>query len=465
MASPAMYPPKRRSFAGPIILIIIGVIFLLRNFGVIFPLEAFAKWWPLLLIVLGLVRLVEYYMAKREGDDVPILGGGTVVLLVFVIIIGLSVTGFYKAKEHIPWGEVRDEIQMDDDLAGLFGTNYTYNDEMVQDLPANAALTIVSDRGSVAVNSWDENKIKVVFHKRVFSPSQDEAVNINNQTKPQITVSGQNVNLNANTQGAGPKGVVTDLEIYVPAKVAVEIAKGGRGDVNISSRTADVRVSSGRGDVVMDQITGNVTASMRRGSLRMSKVTGNIAVDGNVDDIEAMDVTGAVKISGDVFGEIKLSKVSKGVVFQSSRTDLEVAKLDGDLDIDRGSLRGTSIVGPTRLTVRAKDVELDAITGDLRVQNDVGDVSVNVANKPPMGNIDVTTNRGSVRLTLPSKPGFALEARTQRGEFNSDFPELTSTTGDNERTGSTVKGTVGKSTTKVVVNTDVGDIDVRKATM
>ena len=41
MASPgAMYvpPPRRRSVVGPLILIVIGVLFLLRNFGYAIPL-------------------------------------------------------------------------------------------------------------------------------------------------------------------------------------------------------------------------------------------------------------------------------------------------------------------------------------------------------------------------------------------------------------------------------------------
>jgi lia operon protein LiaF len=41
-----------------IILIVIGVLFLLRNFGFELHLsELFARWWPLLLIVLGVSML------------------------------------------------------------------------------------------------------------------------------------------------------------------------------------------------------------------------------------------------------------------------------------------------------------------------------------------------------------------------------------------------------------------------
>lgn len=462
MASPAMYPRRRRSLAGPIVLITIGVLFLLKNLGVPIPLfRLFAEWWPLLLIVVGLVKLAEYFMAKREDGYAAPMGGGTVVLLIFIIIVGLAVTGAYKARENINWGQVRDNIQLDDDVMGLFGSNFSYDQEVEKDLPANAFVKIVSDRGSVAVNVWDQSKIKVVAHKRVFSSKESDAQAINTQTTPQLEITGPNVTVNANTQGAGQKGVVSDLEVYLPKNIAVEISTR-RGDTNISGREADIKVNSSRGDLIVDQIKGNIMATLRKGSLRASNINGNITTEGRLDDLVAMDVTGSVSCNGDVFGEVKLSKVAKGVAFHSSRTDLDMAKLDGDLDIDGSDLRANNFTGPTHLTVRAKDVNLENANGELRVQGEVGDVTVQLADKMPLGNVEVNTNRGNVRLTVPAKAGFQLDANTRRGSFTSDYPEFGNT--ESDRGPTVVKGTVGKSSSKIVVSTDVGDINIRKST-
>jgi hypothetical protein len=45
-----------RSIFGGIVLLSLGVFFLLANFGV-FQTDLFRMWWPLLLILLGAVRL------------------------------------------------------------------------------------------------------------------------------------------------------------------------------------------------------------------------------------------------------------------------------------------------------------------------------------------------------------------------------------------------------------------------
>jgi energy-coupling factor transporter transmembrane protein EcfT len=460
MASPVMVPQRRRSFAGPIVLILIGVLFLLHNFGYHLPWHFLANWWPLFLILIGVIRLVEYYMAKQEGTAPPSIGGGTVLLMIFVIIIGLTITGVYKVRNEVNWGELRDQVGMDDDVMGLFGQNYTYEDQIEQDLPANTSVKVVSDRGSIAVSNWDQQKIKVVIHKQVFSPNNKEADGINQQTKPTIEISTGLLTVNANTQGAGRKGVVTNLEIYLPKNVPVEIA-GRRGDVNISGRDADLKISDSRGDVVLDQIKGNVAATLNKGSLRTSQITGNITGDGRFDDFIAMDVTGSVAINGDVFGEVKLSKIGKGVKFHSSRTDLELAKLDGDLDLDSSELRATNITGPTTLNVRNKDVNFDSISGPVRIQGEKSDVTLQVGEKQVLGPIDISVTTGNVRLTMPGKANFQLQASTNHGDVNSDYPELKTAT---EKGRGKMDGTIGKGGSKIVINTNVGDIDVRKST-
>jgi hypothetical protein len=465
MASPTVYPPKRRrSLAGPFILIFLGVIFLLKNLGWGASwLHLLGHWWPLLLIILGAIKLYEYYAARRDGEYAEGVSGGTVVLIIFIIICGLTFTGIEKAKDNVNWGEVRDQFGVDDDVMGMLGHKaFSFDDETSKDLPAGATVKIISDRGSIAVNAWDENKIKVVAHKRVYAGNDQDAQNVNNSTKPTVEINGQTVTVSANTQGAGPKGVVSDMEVFVPRKVAVEIV-AHKGDVNVSDRLADVHVEAGRGDVSLDQITGAVVTNMSHGSVHASKVTGNISADGRIDDLVAMDVMGSVTVNGDVFGELKLSKVSKGVVFHSSRTDFELAKLDGDLDMDRSDLRADNVIGPTTMNVRTKDVQLESVSGELRVQGENGDVTVQFAEKQPLGNVQVTTNKGSVRLTLPSKSGFQLEASTRNGNVSSDYPELGGNP-DNEKNTSNVKGTVGKGNSKIVVSTDVGDIDIRKST-
>lgn len=51
---------KTRSAIAPLILITLGTLFLLSNFGLLPPLgPLFARWWPLILIAVGASLLLR----------------------------------------------------------------------------------------------------------------------------------------------------------------------------------------------------------------------------------------------------------------------------------------------------------------------------------------------------------------------------------------------------------------------
>lgn len=463
MSSPVVVPQRRRSLAGPIVLIVLGVLFLLGNLHLLGWLrlaDLFARFWPLLLILWGVIKLWEYYQAKQEGVPARGIGAGGVCLLIFLVMLGLAASAGMRAKDEINWGAIRDEMGADDDVMRMFGNDYVYEQQVEQDFPAASSLKVVCDRGSVNVNMWDEKKIKVVAHKKIFAKDQQTADARNSQTTPQLQTTGNLILLNANTQTSNDVGVRADLDIFIPKDGAVEISTR-RGDVMINAgHVGDVRISNHRGDVMIDGLKGNVALSMEKGNIRVSKVDGNVVVDGRSDDVDISEVTGTVRVNSEVLSGMKLAGIKKAVIFQSSRTDMEFASLEGDLNLDSGDLRATKITGPVKLVTRAKDIHLEDVTGDVRVENHNGAVELHTAAKIPIGNIQVTNNR-DIQLVLPSNAGFSVQATTRKGDVQSDFPELTV---NNEHGTSMVNGSVGKGGPRVQLNSDSGDIEIRKTT-
>ena len=225
MASPVMYvpPPRRRSVVGPLILIVVGLLFLLRNFGYTIPLfHNFVQYWPLLLVVIGVVRLAEYFAARGTRRPVPSMGGGTVFLLVVVIAVGVALSAAYHRRNDINWGSVRDNMDVDDHFMRLFGSEYTYDGTVLQPIPAGALVRVNCDRGDITVNNWDQPQVKVVYHKRIFAESRSDADSTNQATTPKLLAQGAAVDVQGNTDGAGAKWVATDLEVYLPLKADLE---------------------------------------------------------------------------------------------------------------------------------------------------------------------------------------------------------------------------------------------------
>ncbi len=486
MGNPNQYAPitpppyrSRRSIAGPLILIAIGVVFLLSNLGVIRRWEVwnwFGHWWPVLLILWGVIVLIENMVAPRAGYRSRRLGVGGVLLLVLLVILGVS--AHYSSQ--VNWNGVRDQFQMDGDFGGLFGNAYTFEDTLQQPFPAQGSLRIVCDHGSLNITPSEDNTVHVVVHKKLYAQNQKDADKYNAGTKPQITVNGNLVVLNANTDGTGDHGVQSDMDISVPASAALDIASK-RGDVTVNNRKADVKIALQRGDVSLTEIASPVKINLEQGSLRASAIAGNLDVTGRVNSVNVDQVAGAVRLNGDFYEDIRLSKIANNVLLKTSRSDMEIASVPGEIEIASDEVRGSDLIGPSRVATGSKDIHLEAVSGDLQVQSTNGDVEVTTGGKPA-GNLSVNTTRGDVALTfaakalpdkasvstqhgdvtlsLPPNGGFQINAGTREGDISSDFGAIKV----NQTSGaSSANGSVGNGGSKLQVNTDTGDIKFVKS--
>ena len=474
---PAPVPPPyryRRSIAGPLILIIIGGLFLARNLGWRVPLwHWFGHWWPLLLIIWGVIALIEHVAGNRRRG----LGGGWVLLLILLVIAGISA----HYSSDVDWGGVRNQLQMDDDIGPIFGNAYNYNDTLEQAFPAHGSLRVVCDHGTLNITPSDGDTIRVVIHKTLYADNQSKADKYNSETKPEITVTGDSVVLNANTNGAGDHNVETDLDILVPAVAPLDIASK-RGDVTVENRKADVKLALQHGDVTLNTIGGAVQISLEKGSIRGDQITGDVDITGHVDDVTLADVAGAVRLNGDFYEDVSLSKIAKTVIFKTSRSDMEIASVPGSLEIASDQVRGDQLIGPSRVMTTSKDIHLEDVAGDLQVQSGNGDVEVTTGGKQPPGKLEVTTEHGDVALTLsakappdkvsiasqhgditltlPPNAGFQLTAATRKGDISSEFGAVKV---DQSNDMSRANGTVGNGVSKLQITTDTGDIKLVKS--
>jgi len=452
---PIQPPPYRpRSVSGPIILISIGIVFLLGTMGYLRWSNLghwFAHYWPLILIAAGVIKLVEYQNAQRHGVRTRGLGAGSIFLLILFVVAGLIAT----QASRFNWGNLRDEINIDDNDFSWFGQKYSFTDELGQDFPAGANLHVQNSRGAVNISASDDSRIHVAVHKRINAESQAEADKWNAGTKPQVNVSGNIVTLNANNDAAGDHGVSDDLDISVPRKAAVTVSTR-HGDVSVLGREGDVQITAEHGDVSAEDITGKVALTLDHSSARISQVSSDVTIQGRADDVSIEDVKGAVHLDGEFMESVKLAKIAGAVSFRSSRTELEFAKLDGNLDLDSGDLQAADMMGPVRLTTRSKDIRLSNLSGDVRVQNENGSVELQLLK---MGTVQVDNRKGDISVYVPDKAGFQLDARARNGDFESDFDSLKV---DNSHDTSTAAGAIGSGGPRIVLNNEHGDIEIRK---
>ncbi len=448
------YRPRPRSIVGPLVLITIGVGFLLRTTGVI-SFQSFHNWmvhyWPLLLIFWGVAKLLEHLWARQHGEPTPRLGAGGIVFLVFFIMFGTAAT----RTADWNWRGIGTEIGADDsDWVNLFANHYDFTDNFAQPLAGGSEIKILSAHGDITVTPSEDNQVHAVVHKSVRSDSQENANRLNDSMRPKFTQQGSLWLLDL-TSGDFEKARF-DLDLQLPKQIALSMSTR-RGNLSVSQREGNVDLTTDRGNLSAENVKGATFLHIRHGSVNVKTVTGNVQVDGEVEDGNVSDVTGTLEFNAGYNGNVQLSHIGQRLHFKSVRTDLQLAKLDGDISMGHGDIRASSVAGPVKLNTRSNEVHIEDVSGEVEVDNRNGLVSIRA--KAPLGNIDVNNVRGGIQLDLPSAAGFRLDAESKNGTIDvNDF----SVSVDNQRQDASARATIGKGGPDIRLRTDRGTIQIRK---
>ncbi len=444
---PAYYQPRPRSIFGPLVLICLGVLFLLRTTGIISWSSLrpwFAHYWPLLLILWGVIKLLEYIWARQRGEPTPRMGGGSIVFLVFFILFA---AGFSRTADW-DWGQINPDWDWN-----VFDGHYDFTDNFAQPLAGGGQIKVLCNQGDITVTASEDGQAHAVVHKRLRSDSQSRADRLNESTRPKFTQQGDMWLLDL-TGGDFERGRF-DLDLQLPKQAALSVATR-RGNLSVSDREGNVDLATDHGNASVENVKGYATLRLS-GDVTVKNVTGNVQIEGSVDDGNISDVNGTLDFNAGYNGNVQLARVSQRLHLKSVRTDLQVAKLDGEFELGHGDLRATSITGPVKLITRSNEVHLEDVSGEISVENRNGAVELKA--KAPLGPIDISNFHSGIELDLPGNAGFRLDAQSTGADVDiSDF----SVNVDNSGHVSTARGTVGKGGPDIRLRTDHGTIQIRK---
>ncbi len=104
-------PPRHHSFVGPIILIVLGAMLLMwRLYPEFSPWLVLFRYWPVILILIGLGQIWDSYYIRHHSPDAPRprmsgVGIAWIVLLVFFVLAMWHGRGRWNDDGwHDPWG-------------------------------------------------------------------------------------------------------------------------------------------------------------------------------------------------------------------------------------------------------------------------------------------------------------------------------------------------------------------------
>jgi DUF4097 and DUF4098 domain-containing protein YvlB len=444
---------QRQSVFGGLILILIGVLFLLHHFRPELGIaHLFRVYWPLLLIVWGIAKLIENFSPRNPADPRrPVVTGGEIALLLLLIFLALGLDGYDRVRTRFP----------DLDIGDIWENKGTPVSEELpaQKIPPNSTISINTDQGDITVFAEDTDELRVVATKTVTALSDQESRKRAEEITLQIAPMGKD-GYEVHPSGTAGRGRArVDFEIHVPKKATI-IAKTEKGDINVGGVSGTVTATTQNGDVEVHD-TGGVTIALQNGDVRVTHVTGDVSVKGPGNDVNVSDVSGDATFDGDFYGSVQLEKIAQTTRFTSSRTTLTILNLRGHLDLDSGGLQVSDVRGNIRVATRDRDVNLENTVGRIEINDAHGDVTVNL-NQSPKDEINITNDTGGVELAIPGTSTFEITAASRSGDIQTDF----GASGLNQQSSedsSTLNGKVGARGPKITLATSYGTIKLSKS--
>ncbi len=437
-------------FSG-LVLISVGILLLLHNYGNLNLSEFFTRWWPLLIIFWGVIKLFERTAGRRFGSSGGITGGEVFLMLGMLALMGI-VVAVDVGKQKIP-GIIGD----------VSGDNYEFDlDVAPKPIPSKTPVLVRNVRGDITVRASDDNEIRVSAKKNVRTWSENEADRLAKPIGVDITKNGDGFEVHPSGYDSSDARIGVDLDVSVPQMSPLTV-RTDKGDVNVSDFQNDVSVIDQNGDVEVRGATGEVSIDMKKGDVKVSDSHGDVKISGKGGEIEATDITGSLTVEGDFYGPVRTDRVAKGVRMVSPRTDLTVSALAGHLEVGSGNLDLIDAPGLVNLRTRDTEINVENPGGKVNIDNRNAQTTVRFSSAPKE-DVTISNSNSGISLTIPGSSSFEILAECRNCDIDSEFPGLASVkspSGD-----STIAGRYGSGKgPKITLKTSYGNIELRRTSL
>jgi DUF4097 and DUF4098 domain-containing protein YvlB len=438
---------RRKSVTGPLLLLLIGSLFLWRNLHPETPVfDLLAMYWPFLLILWGVMRLIEVVISPARRS--PSFTGGEVVLVVLICVVG---SGIWEGRQH--------GIRFNPGGLQVFGENYDYQVSAQGAAAGMKRVTFEVARGNIRITGGDGQDVVVTGRKSIRAWGRTDADKTNDNTPVEIVPQGDRLLIRSNHDRVPDnQRMSADLEVTIPKGMSVE-ARGRTGDFEVNDISGDVELVTDRSDVRIARIGGNARLEVGRSEVvRAIDVKGKVDLQGRGSDVELENISGQVTINGSYGGTLEFKNLAKPLQFEGTRnTELRAQAIPGRVSMDLTEITGSGLTGPVRLVTRSRDIKLEQFTQGLEIDTERGDVQLQPAS--PVSAIEARSGMGRIELVLPEKAAFDLHATAERGEVVNDYGAALQR--ETEGRTHTLKGKVGEGPS-IRLTANHGSVSVRR---
>lgn len=361
---------SQRIKAGPVTLALgligLGVGMLVYNFGGLTSVQSLWRYWPLLLIGLG----VEYFVRRllhRERE--------VVFHIPSAMLIGLIIaTGLVSnAMLSLGLNQILEDI--------VFGNRVGYTRQWQSEpleVAAGSGLRVESKNDALELRGSDDGALHVRAEIVTYGSTEEKA-RADSESREIVIEKGATTKIYTRYGEALRRGGGSiNLTVEVPAGLSIEVVNNN-GKVEITNVKGQLNVRTDNGGVHVLGLDGRLEVNTENGQITVSAVTGNVVTNTRNGQIRVENPGGDVQArTGN--GNIELSSIaplSKTYLLSSSSGSLDF-RLPGGSDLAIEAKTRNGIISGMNENTESEPTQLKS--DSLKLGNGKGRASLNTEN-------------------------------------------------------------------------------------
>ena len=231
-------------------------------------------------------------------------------------------------------------------------------------------------------------------------------------------------------------------------------ATNANGSVEVHDVGGSAAITNGFGSTRFSNIGRNLTLTSKNGRIDGKGVAGTVSITGSFATIDLKDVGGTNISNGN--GDITVTDVRGNLTVGTSFGQVRAERVRGSLTVSNGngSVTGTDIAGNAHVKDSFGSVFLKGVDGDVDVKNQNGGISV-AGLRGACNPVTLHTSFSSIKVAVPAKVGYNVEARTTFGSINAEVPINAA-----RRSEDTLTGTINGGGCKMELVTANGSVTI-----
>ncbi|HHV65279.1 MAG TPA: DUF4097 domain-containing protein [Peptococcaceae bacterium] len=321
------------------------------------------RWWPVILIILGL-EILAYLAFSKEDQPRIRLDGLSILLTILIILISAGVYGvnsFLKSDfATVFLGEI-----------GYYKNQTIINRSYAIDAGQVNKLQIENSNGQIRVEKYDGQTIKVDAGVLIKNNDEEAAQQI---AKDLIEIN-EGPTLSIFTRDIGLLQGTANYQVTV--NYAIKVPKG-----------LEFTINNKNGEIILKNLGGNVQAWAKYGRIEAENIQGDVQLENLFGEIKLQDISGKIEVYNKN-GEIFLSNrqvAEEDIILCANQGGSIRVELPGD---QQGYFRASAEYGEISMEGFASELEISREETKQYLEGVIG------SNVP---NINLQTGSGDIIL-------------------------------------------------------------------